>query len=127
MVTVFQFISPGFTEDSRAPQAIKFYFGRIVVQHWYRTVTTVLNQHHNEQAMRKCVLCHMRITKAQISSLISAYVVRCLDSIIPILAKFRISMFCLVSVAGQVGSSLTWSQIPEDTFSRDVAHYKESF
>ena len=32
------------------------------------------------RAMRKCVLCHMRTTKAR--SLISAFVVHCLDSII---------------------------------------------
>ena len=36
------------------------------------------------QAMRKCVLCHMRKTTAQISlrSLISAFVIRCLASVI---------------------------------------------
>ena len=37
---------------------------------------------HMSQAMRKCVLCHMRTTKAQISLCIRAFVVRCLDSII---------------------------------------------
>ena len=30
----------------------------------------------------------------------------------------------LASVAEQVGSSLTWSNTPEDRFSRDVANYK---
>ena len=54
-------------------------------------------------------------------SLISAFVVRCLDSIIPILATSRISRLYLVPVAEQAGLSLTWSQIPEDTFSRGVA------
>ena len=44
---------------------------------------------------------------------------RCLDSIIPILAKSRISK--LYHVSEQAGLSLTWSQILEDTFSRDVA------
>ena len=39
-------------------------------------------------------------------SLISAFVVRCLDSIIPVLAKPEISRFCLVSVAEQAGLSL---------------------
>ena len=40
-------------------------------------------------------------------SLINAFVVRCLDSIIPILAKSRISRLQLVSVAEQAGLSLS--------------------
>ena len=55
-------------------------------------------------------------------SLISTFVVRCVDSIIPILAKSKISRLWLVSVAEQAGLSLTWSQTPEDRFSHDVAH-----
>ena len=46
--------------------------------------------------------------------LISAFIVRCVDSIIHILAKSKLSRLKLVSVAGQAGSSLTWSQNPED-------------
>ena len=47
-----------------------------------------INDHHE-----KTWLCHMRTTKAQISlrRLICAFVVRCLDSIISILAKSNIS------------------------------------
>ena len=52
---------------------------------------------------------------ARLCSLISTFVVRCLDSMICILALFK------VSVAEQAGLNLTWSKIPEDTFSRDVA------
>ena len=55
-------------------------------------------------------------------SLIRVCVVRCLDSIIPILANSKISQLELVSVAKQAGLSVTWSQIPEDRFSRDMAH-----
>ena len=51
--------------------------------------------------------------------LINTFVVRCLDSIIPLLADSAISR--LVSVAEQAGFSLTWSQTPIDRFSRDVA------
>ena len=40
-------------------------------------------------------------------SLISAFVVRCLDSIIPILVKSEISRLQLASVAEQAGFSLT--------------------
>ena len=67
------------------------------------------------QIKRKCVLCHPR-------SLISTFVVRCLDSMICILALSKVSRLSLVSVAEQAGLNLTWSKIPEDTFSRDVAH-----
>ena len=42
-------------------------------------------------------------------SLISTFVVRCLDRIIPILAIAKISRLLLVSVAEQAGLSLTWS------------------
>ena len=45
-------------------------------------------------------------------SLINAFVVRCLDSIVPILAKFKISRIYLISVGEQAGLSLTWSQTP---------------
>ena len=75
------------------------------------------------RAMRKCVLCHMRTTKAQISlrgannngadqpahprSLISAFVVRCLDSIISLdsIAEIsRLASFC--GCAGRFVSGL---------------------
>ena len=49
-------------------------------------------------------------------SLISAFVVRCLDSIIPILAKSKISRLLLVSVAEQASLSLTWWRIPQTGF-----------
>ena len=41
-------------------------------------------------------------------SLISAFAVRCLDSIMSILAKYKISRLELASVAEQAGLSLTW-------------------
>ena len=43
-------------------------------------------------------------------SLISAFVVRCLDSIIPLVSMSEISSLCLASVAAQTGLCLTWSQ-----------------
>ena len=52
-------------------------------------------------------------------SLISAFVVRCLDSVMSV-----ISVTMLASVAEQAGLSLTWSQTPEDTFSHDEAHMR---
>ena len=55
-------------------------------------------------------------------SLISTFVVRCLDNMICILAIFKVSRFYLAFVAEQAGLNLTWSKISEDTFSRNVAH-----
>ena len=49
-------------------------------------------------------------------SLISAFVVRCLDSIIPLLAQSIISRLWLVSVAEQAGLSLIRSQSPKTGF-----------
>ena len=56
-------------------------------------------------------------------SLISAFVVRCLDSIISILAKSKVSRLQLASVAVQAGLSHIWSQTTEDRFSRDEAQH----
>ena len=54
-------------------------------------------------------------------SLVSAFVVRYLDSIIHILAKSKISRLQLVSVAEQVGLCSLVAD-PEDRFSHDGPH-----
>ena len=54
-------------------------------------------------------------------SLITTFLVLCLDNMIYILAISKVSRFQLASVAEQAGLNLTWTKIPEDTFSRDVA------
>ena len=64
-------------------------------------------------------------------SLISAFVVCCLDSIIPLVSISKISSLYLasvaaqagLSVAAQAGLSLPRSQIPKTVFSRDEAHF----
>ena len=61
---------------------------------------------------------------AHLRSLISTFFVPCLDSIC-ILALSKVSRLYLVSIAEQAGLSLTWSKIPEDTFSHDVAHIRK--
>ena len=53
-------------------------------------------------------------------SLISIFIVHCLDSIIPMLATSKISRLSLASVAAQDGLSLPWLQT-EDRFSHDKA------
>ena len=55
-------------------------------------------------------------------SLISAFVVRYLDSIIHMFAIVILSRLWLASVAEQAGLSLIWPQTPEDRFYRDEAH-----
>ena len=55
-------------------------------------------------------------------SLISAYIVRCLDSVMSLVSVTKNSSILLASVAEQASLSLTWSETPEDTFSHDEAH-----
>ena len=50
-------------------------------------------------------------------SLISAFVVRCLDSIISLDSIAEISRLKLASVASQAGLCLGWLETPEDIFS----------
>ena len=58
---------------------------------------------------------------AHLRSLNSAFVVRCLDSIISIDSIAEISRLLLASVAAQAGLCLAWLETPEDTFCRVVA------
>ena len=57
-------------------------------------------------------------------SLVSNLFVHCFDSIIPIVAKPKVSSLSLVPVAEQTGLNLTWSHTSEDRFSRDEAQIK---
>ena len=54
-------------------------------------------------------------------SLISAFVVRCLDSLMSLVSVTKISSLMLASVAEQVSLILTWSETTEETFSHDEA------
>ena len=60
-------------------------------------------------------------------SLISAFVIRCLDSLMSLVSVTKISSLMLASVAEQASLSLTWSETPEDTFSHDEAQMKRLF
>ena len=68
----------------------------------------------------KTCLCNMRTTKAQISlrirAVISAFIIRCLDSIIPLVSISEISSLYLASVTAQAGLCLPWSQTPKTGF-----------
>ena len=51
-------------------------------------------------------------------SLISTFVVRCLDSMICIFAIYKVSGFLLASVVVQAGLNLTWSKSPKTHFDK---------
>ena len=53
---------------------------------------------------------------AHLRSLISALIVHCLDSMIPLVSISEISSLYLVSVTVQTGLSLPWSQTPKTGF-----------
>ena len=53
------------------------------------------------------------------SSLIETFVVRCLDTIIPLVSISEISSLYLASVAAQASLCITWSQTPK---TGDEAH-----
>ena len=55
-------------------------------------------------------------------SLISAFVIHCLDSIISLVSIFAISLLSLASVAEQAVLSLTCSELPKVRFFQDVSH-----
>ena len=54
-------------------------------------------------------------------NLISAFVVRCLDSVMSLVSVTKISSLMQASVAEQASLSLTWSETPKDMFSHDEA------
>ena len=59
---------------------------------------------------------------AHTRSLISAIVVRCIESVMPLVSETKISSLMLASVPELANLSLTWSETPKDTFSHDEAH-----
>ena len=59
---------------------------------------------------------------AHLHSLISVFVIHCIDSMMPIVDISEMWRLLLASVAEQASLSLSWSQITEDRFSHDGAH-----
>ena len=57
-----------------------------------------------------------RRSAAHPCSLISVFIVCCLDSLIPLVSISKMPSVCLVSVAEQAGVSLTWSETPKTDF-----------
>ena len=82
------------------------------------------------QAMRKRLMSYANNKgadqPAHPRSLISAFVVHSLDSIISLVSRSKISRFLLASVAVQAGLCLAWSETPEDMFCRVVAQVDQT-
>ena len=98
------------------------------VDNMNRVVTNLFTQYMS-RAMRKLVFMSYVNNKgadqpAHPRSLISTFVVRCLDSVMFLVSVTKISSLVLASVAEQASLSLTWSETPKDTFSHDEAHMK---
>ena len=72
--------------------------------------------------MRKCVLCHNYVNNkgadqpAHPHSLISAFFVHCLDSIISLVSISKTLSFYIASEAEQLGLNLNWSDTPKTGF-----------
>ena len=79
------------------------------------TIVKNLELRWYESLHEKTCFCHMRTTKPHPLRLISAFVVRCLDSIIPLVSISEMSS--LFGCAGQFVSYLVTN--PKDRFSRD--------
>ena len=60
-------------------------------------------------------------------SLISAFIVHCLDNIIPLVSVSEISSFHIPSVAAQAGFCLTWSQTQKTGFLVTGLNYLKHF
>ena len=89
----------------------------------FRIVTTLIGPGHAKMCLMPYANNKGADQTAHPCSLISAFVVRSLDSIISLVSRSKISRFWLVSVAEQVGLNVTWSQTLEDTFSLDGAQF----
>ena len=83
------------------------------------------------RSCEKCVFKSYAINKgadqpAHLRSLISTFVVRCLNSIMALVSISEISRLYLISVAEQTSLTHTWSKISKDTFSHDVPHITQT-
>ena len=81
--------------------------------------------------MRKCVMSYTDNKGADLPahprSLISAFVVPYLDSVMCLVSVTKVSSLMLASVAEQASLSLTWWETPEDRFSHDEAQVYVQF
>ena len=89
---------------------------------YFRHYNNLLELGHEKMCLMSCVNKKGTDQPAHVHSLISAFVVRFLDSIISLDSIAEISRLNVASMAVQAGLCLAWSKTPEDTFCRVVAH-----
>ena len=117
--------SEGSGESVRMRRLASAFAGRLCDK--YHNLMSWLNFtvcYHMSHVMRKPVyaICEQQMRRsgadqpAHSRSLISAFVVRCLDSIISLVSIYEISSLYLVSLAAQAGLTLPWSQTPKTGF-----------
>ena len=92
-----------------------FFFTPDVSEAWKKKLLqqnkVIIEPRHEETCFS-----HMQTTKSHPRSLISIFVVHCLDSMILLVSISKIPSLKLVSVAAQAGLSLTWSETPKTGF-----------
>ena len=88
----------------------------------YKFKKTVCEPRHEKTCFMPYANNKGAVQPAHLRSVISAFVVRCLDIIILLVSISEISSLSLVSTSEQAGLGLTWFATPEDRFSRHVAH-----
>ena len=86
-----------------------------------RVQLTILYTWIFEPCHEKACFCHYANNKATDQpahprNLISTFVFRCLDSMVPLVSVFKISSLHLASMAAQAGLCLTWLQTPKTAF-----------
>ena len=91
-------------------------WGQRIIASWYFLVT--FEPGHEKMCLMSYANNKGVVQPTHPRRLISAFVVRCLDSIISIA---EISRLQIASVAAQTGLCLAWSETPEDTFCCVVA------
>ena len=101
------------------------------VAHMMAILFNPSNKNWNEPGHEKTCLMSYANNKgadepAHPRSLISTFVVRCLDSVMSLVSVTKILSLMLASLAEQASLSLTWLETPEDTHSHDEAqmHFK---
>ena len=89
---------------------------------WSTSVSSIYEPGHEKMCLMSYANIKGADQPAHPRSLIRAFIVRCLDSILSLDSIAEISRLYLASVAAQAGLCLAWSESLEDTFSRDEAH-----
>ena len=101
---------------------------RVVLTEQKRSETLIICVHENSSLIITCEPGHEKTClmsyannkgadqPAHTRSLISAFVVHCLDSVMYLASVTKIQSLCIASLAAQAGLSLIWTEIPKTGF-----------